>query len=143
MNFISRLIGCHKLIIYKFYSFLQKYLTSHQAEVTHILAYLIQSCHDLVPPEELLPVVKAIAYNFITERCRNEVITVGINSIREIFVRVPTLLKEPDMAGNIFTIALSLLNSLTNSLQILFKTSPCMVKRHTKVSWLRLTRSLI
>jgi protein SDA1 len=68
MNFISRLIGCHKLILLNFYSFVQKYLTSHQIEVTKILAYLIQACHDLVPPEDLMPVLKTIAYNFITER---------------------------------------------------------------------------
>jgi protein SDA1 len=42
MNFISRLIGCHKLILLSFYSFLQRYITSHQKDVTHILAYLIQ-----------------------------------------------------------------------------------------------------
>lgn len=97
MNFISRLIGCHKLILLSFYSFLQRYLTSHQQDVTHILAYLIQACHDLVPPEDLLPVIRAIAFNFITERCTNEVIAVGINSIREIFARVPAILREPGM----------------------------------------------
>ena len=42
MNFISRLIGCHKLLLLSFYSFLQRYITSHQKDVTHILAYLIQ-----------------------------------------------------------------------------------------------------
>jgi protein SDA1 len=97
MNFVSRLIGCHKLIMFSFYSFLQRYLTSHQAEVTKILAYLIQACHELVPPEDLLPVVKAIAYNFVTERCSNEVISVGINAIREIFLRAPALLREEGM----------------------------------------------
>lgn len=97
MNFTSRLIGCHKLLLLSFYSFLQRYLTSHQQDVTHILAYLIQACHDLVPPEDLVPVVKAIAYNFITERCTNEAITVGINAVREIIVRAPALLREPDM----------------------------------------------
>lgn len=97
MNFVSRLIGCHKLLLLNFYSFLQRYLTSHQAEVTHILAYLIQACHELVPPEEILPVIKAIAYNFITERCSNEVITVGINSVREVIARVPSVLREPGM----------------------------------------------
>ena len=44
MNFISRLIGCHKLVLLSFYSFLQRYLTSHQKDVSHILAYLIQVC---------------------------------------------------------------------------------------------------
>lgn len=97
MNFISRLIGCHKLVLLSFYSFMQRYLTSHQKDVTFILAYLIQGCHDLVPPEELMPVIKAIAYNFITERCTNEVIAVGINSVREIIARIPSILREPDM----------------------------------------------
>jgi protein SDA1 len=97
MNFISRLIGCHNLILLSFYSFLQKYLTSHQKEVTHILAYLIQACHPLVPPEDIVPVIKSIAYNFITERCTNEVMAVGINSVREIINRVPSVLKEPGM----------------------------------------------
>ena len=77
MNFISRLIGCHKLILLSFYSYLQKYLTSHQSNVTKILAYLIQSCHDLVPPEDLYSIIKCISYNFITERCSNEVISIG------------------------------------------------------------------
>jgi protein SDA1 len=76
---------------------MQRYLTSHQKDVTFILAYLIQGCHDLVPPEELMPVIKAIAYNFITERCTNEVIAVGINSVREIIARIPSILREPDM----------------------------------------------
>lgn len=97
MNFVSRLIGCHKLFLLPFYSFVQKYLTSHQIEVTKILAYLIQACHDLVPPEELVPVLRTIANNFITERCNNEVITVGINTVREIITRVPALLNEAGM----------------------------------------------
>lgn len=92
MNFISRLIGCHKLLLLPFYSFVQKYLTSHQIEVTKILAYLIQASHELVPPEELMPLLKTIAYNFITERCSNETLAVGINTVRELISRYPSLL---------------------------------------------------
>ncbi len=58
---------------------------------------MIQACHDLVPPEDLVPVLKVVAHNFITERCSNEVLTVGISAVREIFVRSPALLLEPDM----------------------------------------------
>jgi protein SDA1 len=97
MNFISRLIGCHKLLLLSFYSFVQKYLTSHQQNVTRILAYLIQGIHDLVPPEDIFPLIKSIAYNFITEICSTEVIAVGINSVREILVRAPAVLREPGM----------------------------------------------
>ena len=106
MNFVSRLVGCHKLLLLSFYSFLQRYLTSHQQNVTQILAYLIQACHDLVPPEDLLPIVKAIAYNFISERCSNEVIAVGINAVREIMNRVPSLLREDGMGDFIQDLAL-------------------------------------
>ena len=92
MNFISRLIGCHKLLLLPFSSFVQKYLTSHQIEVTKILAYLIQASHELVPPEELMPLLKTIANNFITERCSNETLAVGINTVRELISRYPSLL---------------------------------------------------
>jgi protein SDA1 len=106
MNFVSRLIGCHKLLMLSYYSFLQRYLTSHQKDVTLILAYLIQACHELVPPEDLLPVIKSIAQNFITERCSNEVVAVGINSVREILARVPSVLHEPGMDDFVQDLAL-------------------------------------
>jgi len=106
MNFVSRLIGCHKLLLLSFYSFLQRYLTSHQQDITLILAYLIQACHELIPPEDLLPIVKAIAYNFITERCTNESIAVGINAVREIIARSPALLREPGMGDFVQDLAM-------------------------------------
>ncbi|CAN0468599.1 unnamed protein product, partial [Discosporangium mesarthrocarpum] len=97
MNFISRVIGAHRLLLLPFYSHVQRYVTSQQKEVTHVLAYLVQACHDLVPPDEVLPVVKAVAYNFVTERCPGEVMAVGINSIKEVVKRVPTVLEEEGM----------------------------------------------
>ncbi|CAN0490274.1 unnamed protein product, partial [Ectocarpus sp. 12 AP-2014] len=53
MNFISRVVGAHRLLLLPFYSHLQRYVASQQREVTHILAYLVQACHDLVPPDEV------------------------------------------------------------------------------------------
>lgn len=121
MNFLSRLIGCHNLLLLQFYrcfsrdcfrrlcnilfSFLQKYLTSHTQDVTLILTYLIQACHAEVPPDELVPVIKAISFNFITERSSDEVLTVGINAVREILQRVPAILREPDMSDLIQDLA--------------------------------------
>ncbi|CAI5734275.1 unnamed protein product [Hyaloperonospora brassicae] len=93
MNFIGRVVGFHKLVLLPFYPLLQRYLQSHQQSVTAILAYLVQSCHDEIPPEELLPIVKSIAHNFVTERCSSEVIAVGINALRELFRRIPLLLE--------------------------------------------------
>ena len=88
MNMISRLIGCHKLHLLSFYNFVQRYLSNHQKEVTQILAYLVQATHELVPPDDMVPVVKTIAHNFIADRCPDEVIAVGINAVREVPPRV-------------------------------------------------------
>jgi protein SDA1 len=87
-------------------SFMQRYLTSHQQDVTQIMAYLVQACHSNVPPEELMPCVKAIAFHFVTDRCSNEVIAVGINAIREILSRIPALMLEDDMSDFVKDIAM-------------------------------------
>ena len=98
MNTVSRLIGCHQLVLLSFYGFVQRYLSNHQKEVTQILAFLVQAVHPLVPPDELVPVVKSIAFNFIAERCSDEVVAVGLNAVREVMSRAPAVLLEADMA---------------------------------------------
>ena len=55
---------------------------------------IIESCHDLVPPEEVKPLIEKIISNFITEYCENQHITIGLNSIREILSRMPLALDE-------------------------------------------------
>lgn len=88
------MIGVHKLILLGFYDFLISYLTPHQRDVTMILAYLAQSSHELVPPDALETVIRAIADNFIWSNCASEVITAGLNGLREICVRCPLAMPE-------------------------------------------------
>ena len=97
LNFVSRLVGQHRLLLLQLYSFLQRYLQAHQANVTQILAFLIQACHDLVPPDELVPVVRGIASAFISDGSAPEVVQVGLNALREVFLRCPVVLEEPGM----------------------------------------------
>lgn len=94
INFISRLIGIHQLFLLNFYPYLQRYLHPKQQEVTKLLQYMAQGSHELVPPDSIEPLVKIIANNFVTERNSNEVMAVGINSIREICVRCPLAMNE-------------------------------------------------
>mmetsp|Transcript_16971 Transcript_16971/g.21651 ORF Transcript_16971/g.21651 Transcript_16971/m.21651 type:complete len:658 (-) Transcript_16971:67-2040(-) len=89
MNLISRLIATHKLQLINFYPWIQRYLQPHQEEVTHILCILAQSVHDLIDQESILPTVRALANNFITDRCSANAIAVGLNTIREICMRCP------------------------------------------------------
>lgn len=99
MNLISRLVGVHKLILLNFYPFLQRYLQPHQRDVTHILTYVAQASHDLVPEDALESVMMTIANNFVSDRSTAESIGLGLNSIRELCARcplamTPTLLED-------------------------------------------------
>ncbi|KAK5575873.1 hypothetical protein RB653_007007 [Dictyostelium firmibasis] len=89
MNFISRLIYVHKLMVYNFYPFLQKYLQPHQKNITYLLAVLAQSCHELVDPDVLKPLVMTIAKYFVNDGCGSDVIAIGLNTIRSICSRCP------------------------------------------------------
>lgn len=99
INFVTRLVGNHELILLPLYSFLQKYMGGHQRDVTAILAYAVQACHENVPPDEIHGILKTIAHNFITERCSEEQMAVGINAARAICTRVPSSLSTDEVDG--------------------------------------------
>ena len=96
INFVTRLVGNHELILLPLYPLLQRYMGGHQKDVTMILAYTVQACHEYVPPEEIYALLKTIAHNFITERCSEEQMAVGINAVRAICQRVPSALSKED-----------------------------------------------
>ncbi|ETN70923.1 NUC130/3NT domain protein [Necator americanus] len=85
----ARVIGVHRLHTLSFYSYLHRYLQPKQRDVTRILLYAAQACHEMVPPDTVEQLVRTIANNFVTDRNSPEAITVGINAIREIFVNCP------------------------------------------------------
>ena len=97
MNMLSRVIGRNQCICLNFYQFMTRYMQPSQRDVTKMMAYIVQGCHELIPPDELKTLIKTIANNFVTDRCSGEVITVGLNGIREIVSRVPLLLDEEDL----------------------------------------------
>lgn len=67
----------------------------HQKEkIGEVFAMIIESCHELVPPEDVKPVIEKIITNFVTEYCPNSHITIGLNSVREILSRMPLALDE-------------------------------------------------
>lgn len=100
INFVTRLVGNHQLLLLGLYPFLQRYMGGHQRDVTAILAYSVQACHDLVPPNEIHGILKTVAHNFITERCSGEQMAVGINAVRAICTRVPSVLSLETEEGN-------------------------------------------
>ena len=89
LNLLSRLIGAHRLLIPNFYPFVQRYMQPHQREITLVLAYLVQACHELVPPESLQPLLRALAQHFVSDKSRPEMVAIGLNTTREVCARVP------------------------------------------------------
>ncbi|XP_070780639.1 protein SDA1 homolog isoform X2 [Enoplosus armatus] len=94
MELISRLVGIHELFLFNFYPFVQRFLQPHQRDVTKILLSAAQASHQLVPPEIIEPVIMTIANNFVTDRNSGEVMTVGINAIKEVAARCPLAITE-------------------------------------------------
>ena len=109
------MIGLHKLQLLQFYSYLQRYAQPHQREVsggsscpvrvvcsasphgrqvTRILLFAAQASHELVPPNLIADLIRAIADAFVTERNAPEVMTVGINAIRSILANAPLAVDE-------------------------------------------------
>ncbi|XP_067887287.1 protein SDA1 homolog [Heterodontus francisci] len=94
MDLVSRLIGIHELFLFNFYPFIQRFLQPHQRDVTKILLYAAQAAHQLIPPEIIHTMVMTIANNFVTDRNSGEVMTVGINTIKEVSARCPLAITE-------------------------------------------------
>uniref|UniRef100_A0A915LQP3 Protein SDA1 n=1 Tax=Meloidogyne javanica TaxID=6303 RepID=A0A915LQP3_MELJA len=94
ISLCARVIGIHKLQTLGFYSYLHRYLQPKQNQVTRLLLYAAQACHEFVPADIIEQLVRVIAQNFVTDRNSEEAITVGLNTIREIYANCPDAANE-------------------------------------------------
>merc|ERR1712130_609194 len=94
LELVSRLIGTHQLILLNYYPYIARFLAPHQREVVRLLQFSAQAAHELVPPDCIEPVLKAIINNFVTERNSSEVMAVGLNAVRELCARCPLVMTE-------------------------------------------------
>jgi protein SDA1 len=82
-------------MILQFYPYVLRYLNSHDKEkIGEIFAMIIESCHDLVPPEDIKPIIEKIINNYVTDYCSAQHITIGLNATREILTRMPLALDK-------------------------------------------------
>ena len=65
----ARVIGVHRLQCLGFYSYLHRYLQPKQKEVTRLLLYAAQACHELVPPDA---VEQLVSGNFFLKKIKLE-----------------------------------------------------------------------
>ncbi|KAJ3693644.1 hypothetical protein LUZ60_009124 [Juncus effusus] len=94
LRVICRTVGLHRLILLPLYDDLENYAKPHQRDVTVLLAAAVQACHDMVPPDAVEPLFKSIVNSFVHDRSSPEAITVGLNVVRELCLRMPLLMNE-------------------------------------------------
>lgn len=137
MQLLSRVMGAHKLCVLGFYSYVIKYLTYHQLQVTLILVALAQSVHELTPPDVLTPVIRKLAQEFVHPGVGAEVIAAGINSIREVCRRQPWCMEE-DLLSDLIEYKKSKDKGVATAagglLSLFREVNPGMLKRRDRVS---------
>ena len=135
MNFISRLIAAHKIILVAFYPFMQRYLKPRQNKVTHLLAIVAQASHELVPPEVLQPVVRTIANEFIHEGSAEEIVATGMNALQAICRRCPLVMDQDllrDLALYKSSKDRAVMASARSLIQLYRETNPTLLARRDR-----------
>lgn len=137
MQLLARVMGAHKLCVLGFYSYIMKYLTYHQLQVTFILVSLAQSVHELTPPDILTPVIRKLAQEFVHPGVGAEVIAAGINAIREVCRRQPWCMEE-DLLSDLIEYRKSkdkgVVTASRGILQLFREVNPGMLQRRERVS---------
>ncbi|CAH0363775.1 unnamed protein product [Pelagomonas calceolata] len=99
LDLCSRVACTHRLQLVAFYSYMRRYLKPSQEQAPRLLVLFAQACHELVPPDELVPIIRHVADAFVSDRNASEAMALGINALREVCGRCPAVLDEPEMLG--------------------------------------------
>ncbi|KAF6004160.1 Protein SDA1 [Cyanidiococcus yangmingshanensis] len=89
LQLACRCCGACRLTVPSLYPVLQRYLMPSQREETRILAMLVDAVHSEVPAELVTPILRHLAYYFVSDRRADQVVAIGLNTVRELCARVP------------------------------------------------------
>ncbi|UKK01505.2 hypothetical protein MACK_002320 [Theileria orientalis] len=87
-------INKHKLTVPNFYSYLSKYLHHKQPLVTRVLLVFVISVYSGLDSGLVEPLVRKIVDDFIAYDRSDDMITIGVNTTREICNKLPEVLSE-------------------------------------------------
>jgi len=89
LQLACRCSGACRQCVPLLYTALQRYLMPSQQHVTRVLAMLVDAVHADVPAELVTPLLRHLAHYFVSDRRTDEVVAIGLNTIRELCARVP------------------------------------------------------
>ena len=61
------------------------------------MTYFAESVHENVPDDEVETVVKYIIEKFVNDRCSEYAMTIGLNTIREVYAKLSSIITEEAM----------------------------------------------
>jgi hypothetical protein len=83
----GRIINRHRLIYPAYYNLVIKYMKPQTQNILHLLAFIAESIHDRTPIGDLETISKQLLNNFISEAFNENILSAGINTAREIYLR--------------------------------------------------------
>jgi hypothetical protein len=92
------MMGRHKLIIPEFFTYVNHCIKTRNKELARLLASVAEACHENLLRDDVKDVLGTIVDNLVSENCSPECITMGLNAIREICLRMPHLLDKDGLA---------------------------------------------
>lgn len=97
MGLISRIIWRFELIFPNYFHYLHRYIKSNNNELPQVLASLAGAVHARTPLAELHPIVQLILLNFANEAAAQDKLVMGVNTLKEICLRLPEAMEEDDI----------------------------------------------
>eukprot|EP00906_Rhabdomonas_costata_P023351 RCo033609 len=94
MRVMARLISTHQLQVLSFYPYLERHMEPFHREVASIMEVAVESVHDMIPPDAATPLLMTIANHFVNDKSEPDIITIGLNTIREMCRRQPLLMND-------------------------------------------------
>lgn len=97
MALISRIVWRFELIFPNFFHYMHRYIKSNNNELPEVLTCLAGCCHARTPLSELQPIVALILQNFANEAAPMTKMVMGVNTLKEICLRIPEAMEEDDI----------------------------------------------
>lgn len=97
MGLMSRIIWRFELIFPNYFHYMHRYIKSNNNELPAVFTALAGCCHARTPMSELQPIVALILQNFANEAAPYDRLVMGVNTLKEICLRIPEAMEEDDI----------------------------------------------
>ena len=89
LSLLSKILAQFQIEMDQFFSWIQRFIRTNYEEITKLLSIVAGAIHPLTSPDTVYEIIKVIADRFVIENLDEEIIIIGLNTIREICSKNP------------------------------------------------------